>query len=352
MKILVIQQKMIGDVLTSSILFEAIRKEYPDAELHYLIKPHTLAVVKNNPFIDQFIFDRTDADGKPINLNAFVSRIHKENYTYIIDVYSKLGTGYICLRANAKSIGYKKWYLHWCYSKSIKLLKTPRTSAGLAIENRLRLLQLLPGDFKEIVKPKIYLSQEELDASKKFLVESNLDLNKPIFMIGLLGSSPDKSYPLKYLAAVLELIVKESPEAQLLLNYIPVQKEEVDQFLGYCSTELRAKIHPEVYAKDLRKFISVLSFCKALIGNEGGAVNMAKALNVPTFAIFAPWISKEAWALFSNTQNVAVHLKEFKAELFYSKQPKDLKKEVDNLYQNFKPELIKPQLQRFLANLS
>jgi len=37
MKILVIQIKMIGDVLTSSILFEALRKEFPTAELHYMI---------------------------------------------------------------------------------------------------------------------------------------------------------------------------------------------------------------------------------------------------------------------------------------------------------------------------
>ena len=55
MKILVIQQKMIGDVLTSSILFEVLRAEYPNAELHYLIYPHTLPVVENNPFIDKII---------------------------------------------------------------------------------------------------------------------------------------------------------------------------------------------------------------------------------------------------------------------------------------------------------
>ena len=55
MKILIIQQKMIGDVLTSSILFEALRTQYKEATLHYLINQNTVAVVENNPYIDEFI---------------------------------------------------------------------------------------------------------------------------------------------------------------------------------------------------------------------------------------------------------------------------------------------------------
>ncbi|MEH6658366.1 glycosyltransferase family 9 protein [Leeuwenhoekiella marinoflava] len=352
MKILVIQQKMIGDVLTSSILFKAIREKYPEAELHYLIKPHTLAVVKNNPFIDQFIFDQTDASGKPVSLNAFASRIRNEKYSHILDVYSKLGTAYICLRSNTKTISYKKWYTSFAYSQTVTPLKEPKTQAGLAIENRLQLLKLFPKTFKESVKPKIYLSQEELDEAKAFLTTSNLDFNKPIFMIGLLGSSDTKTYPLEYLAQLLETVVKETPEAQLLLNYIPDQKEAVNKFLEYCSTELRAKIFPEVYAKDLRKFIAVLSFCKALIGNEGGAVNMAKALNLPTFAIFSPWITKEVWALFSGDQNLSVHLKDFKPELFQSKKTKEIKTNVDALYKVFTPQLLSPKFKHFLETIS
>jgi len=33
---------MIGDVLTSSVLFEAIKLKHPSAELHYLVNSHTM----------------------------------------------------------------------------------------------------------------------------------------------------------------------------------------------------------------------------------------------------------------------------------------------------------------------
>ena len=46
MKILVIQQKMIGDVLVSSILCENLRYAYPDAQIDYLIYDSTKTVVE------------------------------------------------------------------------------------------------------------------------------------------------------------------------------------------------------------------------------------------------------------------------------------------------------------------
>ena len=56
MKVLVIQIKMIGDVLASTVICEAIKKEHPDWEVHYLIQKSTFPVVENNPFIDKVIF--------------------------------------------------------------------------------------------------------------------------------------------------------------------------------------------------------------------------------------------------------------------------------------------------------
>ncbi len=55
MKILVIQQKMIGDVLASSILCNNLKAIYPEAQVDYLIYPFTKPVVENNPNIDNLI---------------------------------------------------------------------------------------------------------------------------------------------------------------------------------------------------------------------------------------------------------------------------------------------------------
>ena len=55
MKIAVIQPKMIGDVLITSVVFEELRLKFPEATLHYIINKNTLPVIENNPFIDKYI---------------------------------------------------------------------------------------------------------------------------------------------------------------------------------------------------------------------------------------------------------------------------------------------------------
>jgi heptosyltransferase-2 len=78
---------------------------------------------------------------------------------------------------------------------------------------------------------------------------------------------------------------------------------------------------------------------------------MAKALNVPSFAIFSPWVTKEGWNSFEqNYMNASVHLKDFRPEL-YDKHSKKYKDRSLEMYQLLKPELFKDQLEAFLNEL-
>src|SRR5690606_29017622 len=119
MKILIIQPKMIGDVLTSSILFKALRKKYPDAELSYLIQPHTLAVVEKNPFIDRIVlFDPEKYKGFSGLIN-FAHEVRAGNYDIVIDVYAKINSAIITAISGANTrISYNKWYTSFAYTKT------------------------------------------------------------------------------------------------------------------------------------------------------------------------------------------------------------------------------------------
>ena len=52
MKILVIQQKMIGDVLVSTLLCNNLRKAYPNAQIDYMVYKSTLPVLQGNTSVD------------------------------------------------------------------------------------------------------------------------------------------------------------------------------------------------------------------------------------------------------------------------------------------------------------
>src|SRR5690606_5612639 len=226
------------------------------------------------------------------------------------------------------------------------------TLAGLAIENRLQLLEPIDVTLsKTIIKPKIYLTDSEKEKAKQLLEESNIILSKPIFMMSVLGSGKDKTYPLNYMANVIDFIVNQT-HAQILFNYIPNQIKEAETVLHICKPETQKYIYMSVFGKNLREFLALTYYCDALIGNEGGAVNMAKALNIPTFTIFSPWIEKKIWASFEDEKNSSVHLKDYKPEFFHNEEGKKVKKEALTLYKEFKPSYFLDTLKKFLNTIN
>ena len=338
---------MIGDVLTSSILFEVLKKQKPDCELHYLINSHTYPVVENHPHIDNFIFFTPEIEKSYIKLASFLKQVRNNKYDVVIDVYGKLSSNLITLFSGAQlKIGYQKKHTSFIYNKGIKRIKKPEQNTSLAIENRMRLLQPLQVDFENIT-PKIYLQNAEVEQAKKLLDSFQINQSDPLYMISLLGSNPKKTYPAKYMAQLLDTIVKEKPKVQLLFNYIPKQLKEAKEIYNLCAKETQKYIYFELFGKSIREFLALTSLCHALIGNEGGAVNMAKALNIPTFIIFNPALNKQNWfGDEDNNNNVAVHIADFIAY-----QEEDYNKAKENpksYYLKFKPTFIEPKLIEFL----
>lgn len=349
MKILVIQQKMIGDVLTTSILFEALKQKYPDSELHFVINSHTFPVVENNPFIDKFIFVTPEMEANKLKFYQFLKSVRKEKYDAVVDVYGKLSSSLISLFTKAKiKLAYYKKHTSFIFSDTVKRLKKPENKASLAIENRMKLLEPLDIKFSNI-SPKIYLKTEEIEASRQFLEANSINLDKPLYMISVLGSNHKKTYPLKYIADLID-VIGEIKDSQILFNYMPKQKPEAKQVFDFCKLETQKQIFFKVFGKNLREFLAITKHCNALIGNEGGANNMAKALNIPTFTIFSPYLNKQNWFGKAETKkHVAIHLSDY-----IDHNDTDIVKAKQNpeaYYLKLEPKFIKSQLKAFLSNL-
>jgi hypothetical protein len=167
-------------------------------------------------------------------------------------------------------------------------------------------------------------------------------------MISLIGSEPSKTYPLAYMAEVVNMI-GDQHDVNILFNYFPKQIALAKEVYSLCSKSTQEKIYFDLLGDDLRSFIAIMNQCDIIVGNDGGAINIAKSLQKPAFIIFSPWIEKKVWATFEDgIHQASVHLKEFKAELFVSYAEKELKDKTPELYQHFKPELFTGLLNQFM----
>ncbi|MEW5676062.1 glycosyltransferase family 9 protein [Flavobacterium enshiense] len=349
-KILIIQNKRIGDVLISSVIANNFKAKYPDSEVHFLAYDFTHGVIINNPNIDKIISINDKELKKLPVLLKLIRQIRKEKYDIIFDPYSKTQSRLICKFSGAKqTIGHKsrKKFGNWgYYTHPVEISKEKTKNCGKAIEDRIHLLNQA-GNFDPVnYEPKIFLSEAE--KKENWLGKY---ATKKVIVLGVLGSTPQKSMPYEYVAQMCDFIA-EHYDVNLLFNYAPHQKEEAMKIYEMCKK--KENIILDIYAPSIRDFIKLMHQCDALVANEGGTVHIAKALNKPTFTIFSPYVNKDHWASFEDGKfHHSVHLLEMKPDLFDSftfEERKKIEANPDELYKQLTPELIVPELDKFLKN--
>lgn len=348
-KILVIQQKMIGDVLVSTILCETLCKAYPNAQVDYLIYENTYPVFSENKKDYNVIFFKNEYRTSKLALIKFALTLKKENYDVIIDAYSKLESWVIVGLSNAKTkISFRKNISNFLYTHLVDRHQTPTTNLGLVIEHRLKLLEPLHiNKDLYVTNAQIFVTETENLNAQKLLQANGVNLEKPIVMLNILGSSVSKTYPFNKMAKIIDAVAQNN--VQILLNYIPSQQNQAEEIFNLCTQATQQKIYFNVLGNSLRGLLALINQCGAVIGNDGGTMNMAKALNKPTFIIFSPWIEKKAWNTYEDgVKHVSVHLNDYKPELFKNKNLKSIKKENNLLYNQFEPAFFNDLLTHFI----
>ena len=352
MKVLIIQQKMIGDVLLSTLICKNLKIWDPKIKIDFVANNHTLGVLENNPYVDNIIvFKDTYKDDK-FGLIKFIKNFQNKRYDYIIDAYGKLESILITIFTPAKTkIGYSKFYTDWIYNKPIKRIKSSNQKLQLSILHRLQLLEPILGDRINSTDFEIHLTQnEEKEIAKKFY--STLGGNKNPIMIAAMGSEKNKTYPIEYLAPLIELAF-ETTNAPMILNYMPNQKSEINRLVMMLKPKTKKAIQNSLTPNSLRDYVVTVSQCQAVIGNEGGAINIAKGLSKPTFAIFSPIIDPNGWHTEVKNKTTGVHILDYFPKIIDFKNKNNLRKNdhIKTLYLKLEPKLFKQKWISFLKEL-
>lgn len=350
MRVLVMQQKMIGDVLTSSLLAENLHRLSPGCSVHFFAHAGCHPVLAHHPHIAQ-------VHGYPARApwrqrRAVAGELRAWRPDVLIDAYGKPESLLLTALVRARrTIGYRKAYTRPFYSDAVA--RPPQATWGvpLAIEHRLRLLEPLAGPLDPAslaLQPRLYVAPEEHERASAFLAAHGLDpARQPLLMVAALGSEARKTYPLPAMARLLDRIVARS-DARLLFNCLPAQRAQAQALHDACAPATRARIVLDAWPPGLRDFIAVLAQCAALFGNEGGAGNMARALDVPSFSIFSPWVPQAVWGSRDGERHPSVHLAQFLPDACAGRDSAALKRAAQALYARFRPDWIEPALDAFV----
>lgn len=82
-KYLVIRFSSIGDIVLTSPVIRCLKKQKPDAEIHFVTKASFKVLLENNPYIEKVITFQKEID-------EIADALKKENYDFVIDLHRNL----------------------------------------------------------------------------------------------------------------------------------------------------------------------------------------------------------------------------------------------------------------------
>ncbi|WP_214070237.1 glycosyltransferase family 9 protein [Mucilaginibacter sp. dw_454] len=118
MKILVIRFSSMGDIIYTTPVVRCLKKQLPDAEVHFITKPAFKYIYDNNPYVDKLLLL------KP-KLSDTIADIKAEGYDHVVDLHNNLRTAIIKFRIGIPSSTYKKQTIRKWLSLKFNLKLVP-----------------------------------------------------------------------------------------------------------------------------------------------------------------------------------------------------------------------------------
>ncbi|MCF7857696.1 MAG: lipopolysaccharide heptosyltransferase II [Candidatus Cloacimonetes bacterium] len=263
-KILIIRLSSLGDIVLTQSAVQAIRDEYPQAQIHYLTKKEYAPIIEMFNCVDQIHYWEKK--------RSLLIQLRKIRFDLTIDLHSKFNTLIIKCAVNAKkTITYKKQ--HWLRLKIVKKL-TNRTISS-TVELYFSVLRKLQIEAK-VFAPRLYLSGSfELPEPSSKLTEKK--------MIGLFPGAlhNTKQYPIQKFAEFID-----SVPAEWNCEFVIFGSDKEKQIADQLEFITKTKLIDLCGQLDLIKLINVISKLDVVITNDSGPMHIAAALSRPQIAIF------------------------------------------------------------------
>jgi lipopolysaccharide heptosyltransferase II len=276
-RLLVLRMSGVGDVLWTTPLLKALRRGFPQARIHYVVRESCAPVLENNPDVDELL---VLPKGGLISQLAFLSRIRNKRCNLCLDLVGTPRTAIQSLASGAgMRIGFDFGYRKFFYNR---VLSAREANYGHEVEFNLYALKTL--GLMEAGRELVYnLTREEREYRSRAWQE--LGYNQRDTVVGLLptGGWACKRWPVDNFSELGRLERRHSRRKFLVFWGSRSEQEDADRIARGIGPH--AALAPQT---TLRQMAALLSGCAAVVGNDTGPLHIATALDVPVVSFYGP----------------------------------------------------------------
>jgi len=273
-KILVIKLRGIGDVVLSTIIFDSLQENFPDAKIDFLTEKASFPVLENLPQINDVIeFNRKST----IERLKLFPKIRAKKYNLVLDLFSNPATAQLTFLSGAHyRIGFPyrgRKYAYNLFGPS----ERGKFHAGLLH------LEVLKAFGVEISSQRLYfnLGNNAYPFVNQYVSLIDIMDNLVVGLIPSGGWSSKRCEPEKF--AEIGDKIAEKYGAKILILWGPGDLNDAEKIRTIM--KYKAVLAPK---SSLREMGALISRCSFVIANDSGPMHIATALDIPVLSLHGP----------------------------------------------------------------
>lgn len=286
MKILIIQTAFIGDVILATALIEKLIAQYPNSEIHFLVRKGNESLLTQHPHLAKLlVFDKSQ--GKYKNLIKLIKQMRAERFDYVINAQRFFTTGLItALSGGKRTIGFDKNPLSFLFSQ--KVIHVIGDGKHEVDRNQKLIEELTDSD---AARPKLYPAETDIEKVKKYQGSKYLCL------------APTSVWFTKQLPAAkwIEFINRVDEGIQVYLLGASADSEA-------CEYIIQQITHPNVInlAGKLSLLASAALMKDSVMNyvNDSAPMHLASAMNAPVCAVYCSTVPEFGFGPLSEQSHI------------------------------------------------
>lgn len=272
--ILILRHDGVGDMVLSTPLFRALKKNFPDARLTVLASQRNYGIIENNPNVDEILIYK--------GTGQFIKEVRKRGFDLATDLFFtyEMKQAFMAYLSGAKyRIGFEEAGREIFFN-----VREPITLPEKNMVEHLLDLSEKIGTKREGCEPEIFLTEEEKKWASSFLSEKGLAAAIKI-AIHPGAFYPSQRWPALRFGEIAKRIIKEYEVKVLLFG------DKGEKLLLKTIRDIAGEKTEIFCGLRLRQFIVLLNYCNLLICNNSGPLHIASALKIPTVSIMGPAVT-------------------------------------------------------------
>jgi lipopolysaccharide heptosyltransferase II len=293
LNILLVRLRLIGDVVFTTPAIRAIRRQFPDARIAYVVEEEAAPVVRNNPHLDDVIIASSPhAPGRLRSDLALIRRLRRGRYDLAIDFHGGPRSSLLTWASGApQRIGYEVAGRSWMYTTRVprpRVLR-PRHSVVSQWDVLLPLGIAAPDPDRD--QPQMLEDPGASATVDRRLADAGIGTHNPIVVLHVSAGNPFRRWPFASFVDLVCRLVSADSRRRIILTSGPSDAGAAS-LIADAARERLTPEHREAVVRcgefDLAELRSLIGRAALYIGGDSGPLHVAGTTGVPVVGLYGP----------------------------------------------------------------